>query len=54
MREVMDMSFAEISTATKTSKPTVKSRMRYSLERLRGALEELRDDSGSTAVGSAP
>jgi RNA polymerase sigma-70 factor (ECF subfamily) len=54
MREVMDMSFAEIATATKTSEPTVKSRMRYALERLRGALEELRDDSGSAAVGSAP
>jgi RNA polymerase sigma-70 factor (ECF subfamily) len=54
MREVMDMSFAEIATATKTSEPTVKSRMRYALERLRVALEELRDDSGSAAVGSAP
>jgi RNA polymerase sigma-70 factor (ECF subfamily) len=54
MREVMDMSFAEIATATKTSEPTVKSRMRYALERLRGALEELRDDGSSTAVGSAP
>ncbi len=54
MREVMDMSFAEIATATKTSEPTVKSRMRYALERLRGALEELRDDSGSSAAGSAP
>src|ERR1035437_1078331 len=31
MREVMDMSFAEIATATKTSEPTVKSRMRYAL-----------------------
>ncbi len=54
MREVMDMSFAEIATATKTSEPTVKSRMRYALERLRGALEELRDDNGSAAVGSTP
>jgi RNA polymerase sigma-70 factor (ECF subfamily) len=54
MREVMDMSFAEIATATKTSEPTVKSRMRYALDRLRGALEELRDDSGSAAVGSTP
>ena len=54
MREVMDMSFAEIATATKTSEPTVKSRMRYALERLRGALEELHDDSGSAAVGSTP
>jgi RNA polymerase sigma-70 factor (ECF subfamily) len=54
MREVMDMSFAEIATATKTSEPTVKSRMRYALERLRGALEELRDDGGGAAVRSAP
>jgi RNA polymerase sigma-70 factor, ECF subfamily len=54
MREVMDMSFAEIATATKTSEPTVKSRMRYALERLRGALEELRDDGGNAAVESAP
>jgi len=54
MREVMDMSFAEIATATKTSEPTVKSRMRYALERLRAALEELRDGSGSAAVGSTP
>jgi RNA polymerase sigma-70 factor (ECF subfamily) len=54
MREVMEMSFAEIAIATKTSEPTVKSRMRYALERLRGALEELRDESGSAAVGSNP
>jgi len=54
MREVMDMSFAEIATVTKTSEPTVKSRMRYALERLRVALEELRDDSSSAAIGSAP
>ena len=53
MREVMDMSFADIATATKTSEPTVKSRMRYALERLRGALVELRDDDGSAAAGSA-
>lgn len=54
MREVMDMSFADIATAAKTSEPTVKSRMRYALERLRGALVELRDDNGSAAVGSDP
>ena len=54
MREVMEMSFAEIAIATKTSEPTVKSRMRYALERLRGALEELRDESGNAAVGSNP
>lgn len=52
MREVMDMSFAEIANVTKTSEPTVKSRMRYALERLRGALQELRDESGATAAGS--
>ena len=54
MREVMDMSFAEIAAATGTSEPTVKSRMRYALERLRGALAELRDEPGPAAVGSAP
>jgi RNA polymerase sigma-70 factor (ECF subfamily) len=52
MREVMDMSFAEIATATKTSEPTVKSRMRYALERLRSALEELHDEHDSAAAGS--
>ena len=52
MREVMDMSFAEIATATKTSEPTVKRRMRYALERLRSALEELHDEHGRAAVGS--
>ncbi len=52
MREVMDMSFAEIAAATKTSEPTVKSRMRYALERLRGALEELRDDDDGAVMGS--
>jgi RNA polymerase sigma-70 factor (ECF subfamily) len=54
MREVMDMSFAEIATATKTSEPTVKSRMRYALERLRSALDELRDSGSFAVVGSTP
>jgi RNA polymerase sigma-70 factor (ECF subfamily) len=54
MREVMDMSFAEIATATGASEPTVKSRMRYALERLRGALHELHDENGPAAVGSPP
>jgi RNA polymerase sigma-70 factor, ECF subfamily len=54
MREVMDMSFAEIAAATGASEPTVKSRMRYALERLRGALHELRDQNGTAAVGSPP
>lgn len=54
MREVMDLSFAEIATATGTGEPTVKSRMRYALERLRNALDELRDEPGAAAAGSAP
>ena len=39
----MDMPFAEIAAAVGSSEPTVKSRMRYALERLRAALEEFRD-----------
>ena len=54
MREVMDMSFAEIAAATGASEPTVKSRMRYALERLRDALAELHDENGAAAVGSPP
>ena len=49
MREVMDMSFAEIATRTGASEPTVKSRMRYALERLRSALGDLHD-SGAWAA----
>jgi RNA polymerase sigma-70 factor (ECF subfamily) len=41
MREVMEMPFAEIATAVGASEPTVKSRMRYALEKLRAALTEL-------------
>jgi RNA polymerase sigma-70 factor (ECF subfamily) len=52
MREVMDMSFAEIAAATRTSEPTVKSRMRYALERLRAALGELSDRPDTVAMGS--
>ncbi len=43
MREVMDMPFAEIAAAVGASEPTVKSRMRYALEKLRAALAELGD-----------
>jgi RNA polymerase sigma-70 factor (ECF subfamily) len=43
MREVMDMPFAEIAEVTGVALPTVKSRMRYALERLRDALGDLRD-----------
>ena len=42
MREVMEMPFAEIAAAVGASEPTVKSRMRYALEKLRAALVELR------------
>jgi len=54
MREVMDMPFADIAAATGASEPTVKSRMRYALERLRGALHELREQNGVVAAGSTP
>lgn len=47
MREVMDMPFAEIAAAVGASEPTVKSRMRYALERLRVALEDFRDVAGA-------
>ena len=53
MREVMDMSFAEIASAVGASEPTVKSRMRYALTRLREALAELRD-SGAHPVSAGP
>ena len=43
MREVMDMSFAEIAAVVGASEPTVKSRMRYALGKLREALTDLRD-----------
>jgi hypothetical protein len=43
MREVMDMPFADIAAAVGASEPTVKSRMRYALEKLRGALADFRD-----------
>jgi RNA polymerase sigma-70 factor (ECF subfamily) len=52
MREVMDMSFAEIASAVGASEPTVKSRMRYALGRLREALEDLRDSGAHPTIGS--
>jgi RNA polymerase sigma-70 factor (ECF subfamily) len=42
LREVMEMPFAEIATVVGAPEPTVKSRMRYALERLREALDDLR------------
>jgi RNA polymerase sigma-70 factor (ECF subfamily) len=47
LREVMDMPFAEIAVVVGAPEPTVKSRMRYALERLREALDDLR-------AGAAP
>jgi RNA polymerase sigma-70 factor (ECF subfamily) len=43
MREVMDMSFIEIAHAVGATEPTVKSRMRYALEKLRLALAGFHD-----------
>jgi len=49
MREVMELPFAEIAAVVGVSEPTVKSRMRYALEKLRAALADLGDNrSGAT------
>ena len=52
MREVMEMPFAEIAAAVGASEPTVKSRMRYALEKLRAALAELGGEPPSAAESS--
>lgn len=54
MRETMDMSFAEIAGAVGVSEATIKSRMRYALERLRTSLNELRDTGERPVVAAAP
>jgi len=59
LREVMDMPFAEIGAVVGAPEPTVKSRMRYALERLREALADLRGGaparrSAQGEGGSAP
>ena len=48
MRETMDMPFAEIAGVVGAPEPTVKSRMRYALERLRAALEDFREGAGAS------
>lgn len=53
MREVTEMSFAEIATALGVSEATAKSRMRYALEKLRVALADLRQSRGGEAGGGA-
>lgn len=50
MREVMDMPFADIAEVTGAALPTVKSRMRYALERLRQALQDLREPGVETTA----
>jgi RNA polymerase sigma-70 factor (ECF subfamily) len=45
MREVRELPFAEIASVVGVSEPTVKSRMRYALEKLRAALADLGDAS---------
>ena len=49
MREVMELPFAEIASMVGVSEPTVKSRMRYALEKLRVALADLGDTRAGTA-----
>jgi RNA polymerase sigma-70 factor, ECF subfamily len=43
MREVLNLSFKEIADIVGCPENTVKSRMRYALEKLREALDEYRD-----------
>jgi DNA-directed RNA polymerase specialized sigma24 family protein len=47
---VMDRSFAEIAAQVGASEPTVKSRMRYALQRLRSRLGELHEATARDAV----
>jgi RNA polymerase sigma-70 factor (ECF subfamily) len=53
MREVMDLSFAEIAQAVGASEPTVKSRMRYALEKLRQALGDFHEPEKTSMEGGA-
>ena len=52
MREVMELPFAEIASVVGVSEPTVKSRMRYALEKLRAALADLGEARPGTAESS--
>lgn len=54
MREVLDLPFAEIARAVDASEPTVKSRMRYALQRLREALSESTPAPPRTAAEVEP
>jgi RNA polymerase sigma-70 factor (ECF subfamily) len=50
MRELLELPFAEIALAVGASEPTVKSRMRYALERLRSELCALHESPTSAEV----
>jgi RNA polymerase sigma-70 factor (ECF subfamily) len=50
MREMMDMPFAEIAAAVGATEPTVKSRMRYALEKLRDALAGFHDVASASRL----
>lgn len=52
MREVLDLPFAEIAQAVNASEATVKSRMRYALERLRSELGETPSERAPAEVES--
>ncbi|HXJ19858.1 MAG TPA: RNA polymerase sigma factor [Polyangia bacterium] len=52
MREVMELPFAEIAVLVGATEPTVKSRMRYALEKLRAALADLAGDGSAGAAQS--
>ena len=53
MHEVMDMTFDEIARAVGASGPTVRSRMRYALEKLRDTLETFYERRTASAEGGA-
>jgi RNA polymerase sigma-70 factor (ECF subfamily) len=53
LRETMDMPFAEIAAVVGAPEPTVKSRMRYALERLREALDDLQPGAPLRRTGGA-
>ena len=54
LREVMDMPFAEIAVVVGAPEPTVKSRMRYALERLREALDDLHAGEAALRRSAGP
>lgn len=53
LREVAELPFPEIAVLTGTSENTVKSRMRYALERLQGWLEDLVSGDADEAESAA-